>query len=274
MKLTIGMATYDDFDGLFFTIQAFRINHSVENVEFVVIDNNPDGPHGKDNRGFVENWVKGKYIPYREKKSTSSRNEIFKHATGDYTLCVDSHVVIEPNGIQNLMDYYTKNPDTKNLVQGPLWYDDLKNVSTHFKPEWRDIMYGTWATDKENYEKGEPFEIPMMGLGLFSCKTSNWVGFNDKFKGFGGEEGYIHEKFRQNGGKCICLPNLRWNHRFARPNGIPYPNNLEDRVWNYFVGGMELYKDKNHPFIQDAIACFSQKLPQPVIINILNNVAR
>lgn len=272
MKLTIGMATYDDYDGLFFTIQSIKMYQDIKDIEFVVIDNNPASSHGKNNKALVENWVKGKYVPYSEKKSTSCRNEIFKHASSDYTLCIDSHVLIEPNGINNLLDYYDKNPDTKNLVQGPLWYDDLKNVSTHFKPEWRDIMYGTWATDKENYDKGEPFEIPMMGLGLFSCKTSNWLGFNEKFRGFGGEEGYIHEKFRQNGGKCICLPNLKWNHRFNRPNGVPYPNILEDRIHNYFIGGMELYKDENHQFIQDTINHFSERVPKAIVLKILENV--
>jgi predicted glycosyltransferase involved in capsule biosynthesis len=268
MKLTVGMSTYDDYDGLFFSIQALRmyqLDFLKDNYEIIVIDNNPDSLHGKEVKSFVENWVKGKYIPYTEKKSTSSRNEIFKHAQGEYTLCLDSHVLFEQNGIKNLMYYYEKNPNTKNLIQGPLWYDDLANISTHFDPVWRDIMYGIWATNKEAYDKGEPFEIPMMGLGMFSCKTSEWQGFNEKFKGFGGEEGYIHEKFRRAGGKCICLPNLRWNHRFGRPNGVPYPNILEDRIWNYFVGWLEILKDPADPFFQTIIDAFKTKVPEPVI---------
>jgi len=271
MKLTIGMSTYDDFDGLFFSIQALRmyqLDFLKDSYEVIVIDNNPDSSHGKETKGFVENWVQGKYIPYIDKKSTSSRNEIFKHAQGEYTLCLDSHVMFEQNGIKNLIDYYDKNPNTKNLIQGPLWYDDLRNFSTHFDPVWREIMYGIWATNKEAYDKGEPFEIPMMGLGMFSCKTSEWQGFNEKFKGFGGEEGYIHEKFRRAGGKCICLPNLRWNHRFGRPNGVPYPNILEDRIWNYFVGWLEILKDPADPFFQTIIDAFKTKIPEPVIIQI------
>jgi hypothetical protein len=272
-QLTIGMATFDDYDGLFFTIQALRIYHDIP-FDIIVIDNNPDGTHGKSNKSFVENWTKGtgKYIPFTDKVSTSCRNEIFNHSKTEYTLCMDSHVMIEPNGLQNLMAYYKENPDTKNLVQGPLWYDDLTNCSTHFTPVWRDNMYGIWGTDKENLEKVLPFEIPMMGLGLFSCKTSEWQGFNEKFKGFGGEEGYIHEKFRMNGGKCICLPDLKWNHRFNRPNGIPYPNILEDRIWNYFVGWLEIYKDPEHPFIKEIIDHFSESMPKSSILSILEKV--
>ncbi len=271
--LTIGMATYDDFDGVFFTIQALRMFHLQgleDRVEFVIVDNNPTGKHSSDVKGLA-GWCKAKYIPFTSKTSTSTRNEVFKNATGKYTICLDSHVLIEAGGVRALLEYYEKNPDTKNLVQGPLWYDDLKSISTHFDPVWRDVMYGIWATDMVAYEKGEPFEIPMMGLGLFSCRTEIWPGFNDKFKGFGGEEGYIHEKIRRAGGKCICLPQLKWNHRFGRPNGVPYPNILEERVWNYCVGWLEILKDPSHPFIEELVKAFSGKLPEKIVRNVLKN---
>lgn len=263
-KLTIGMATYDDFDGVYFSIQALKLYQLKElegQVQIIVIDNNPDGKHGQQVKSFVEGWAKAKYIPFSDKKSTSVRNEIFKNASGEYTLCMDSHVMFEPNAITNLLKYYKENPNTKNLIQGPLWYDGLdSNMSTQFDPVWRSNMYGIWGTNKEALEKGEPFEIPMMGLGMFSCKTSEWQGFNENFRGFGGEEGYIHEKFRQAGGKCICLPNMKWIHRFGRPNGVPYPNVLEDRVWNYFVGWLEIYKDPEHQMIKDIYDHFKTSL--------------
>jgi hypothetical protein len=270
--LTIGMATYDDYDGVYFSVQALRLYQleGIEkDVEIIVIDNNPDSKHGKEVKSFVNNWAKGKYIPYTEKKSTSSRTQIFKNASGKYTLCMDSHVMFEKNAIKNLLSYYESNPDTKNLIQGPLWYDDIgENLSTQFDPVWRAQMYGIWASNKEAFKKNEPFEIPMMGLGMFSCKTSEWQGFNDNFKGFGGEEGYIHEKFRRAGGQCICLPNLKWIHRFGRPNGVPYPNILEDRLWNYFVGWLEILKDENHPFFQTIINEFKTRISEQVIDNI------
>ena len=48
-KLTIGMSTYDDYDGVFFTIQSLRMYHlhGMQNdIEFIVIDNNPESAHG------------------------------------------------------------------------------------------------------------------------------------------------------------------------------------------------------------------------------------
>lgn len=273
--LTIGMAVYDDYDGVFFSIQALRMYHercsNINQIEFVVVDNNPDSAFGKATASFVKNWAKGKYIPYTEKKSTTVRNLVFENSSADYTLCMDSHVLIEKGGIDALLAYYQKNPDTKDIITGPLLYDDLKNMSTHFEPVWRDHMYGIWGTNTADYNKGVPFEIPMQGLGLFSCKTSNWRGFNKNFRGFGGEEGYIHEKFRQAGGKAICIPQLKWNHRFGRPAGVKYPLALEDRVWNYFVGWLEIYKDPQHQMIQDIYNHFKDKLPAGRIDKIFNN---
>jgi hypothetical protein len=39
---------------------------------------------------------------------------------------------------------------------------------------------------------------------------------------------------------CFCLPFLRWVHRFARPNGVPYQLQLWDKVRNYVIGHQEL----------------------------------
>ncbi len=73
--LTIGMSTYDDFDGVYFTMQALRMYQDIckaNEVEFVVIDNNPDGAHGEATKKFVESWARdvSRYIPYTEKNSS------------------------------------------------------------------------------------------------------------------------------------------------------------------------------------------------------------
>lgn len=121
-------------------------------------------------------------------------------------------------------------------------------------------MYGVWNTNKQAMDTGKPFDIPMMGLGLFSCETKHWLGFNDAFKGFGGEEGYIHEKFRLHGGKTICLPQLAWIHRFGRPNGVKYRLSLEDRIWNYYIGWLELRKNPDDDMVVSITEHFKDKI--------------
>ena len=257
--LTIGMCNYDDFHGVWFSIQALKMYHQLVKdgeVELIVIDNNPKSKHAEAIKGLM-NWNKEiKYIPYDKKQSTSNRNLIFQNATGKYTISMDCHVLFPTGSLDALLKYYMKNPHCKDIVQGPMLYDDLKGCATHFKPTWGGDMYGQWARDDKGLETKQPFDIPMQGLGVFSCETENWLGFSKLFRGFGGEEGYIHEKFRLNGGRSICLPEFKWLHRFGRPDGVKYPLRLEDRIWNYFTGWMELKQTPKDPFIQDVYQNF------------------
>jgi glycosyltransferase involved in cell wall biosynthesis len=273
--LTIGMATYDDFDGVYFSVQALLAYHEIaksSDTEIIIIDNNPEGEHSKAITSLVNGWLRGKvkYIPFADKKSTATRNEIFKNASGKYCISMDCHVLFPPSALDSLISYYEANPNCKNLVQGPMLYDNHKGYATHFKPTWGGDMYGQWDKNEQAHDLGKPFEIPMMGLGVFSCETKNWLGFNPNFRGFGGEEGYIHEKFRDNGGKAICVPQFKWLHRFGRPNGVKYPLRLEDRIWNYFVGWLELKKDPDHPMIKEIYENFSQRIPKNSLDALLN----
>ncbi len=261
-KLTIGMATYDDYDGVYFTLQAIRLYHSevLGGVEFVVIDNNPDGPCGDALRD-LGNWIANyRYVAKGGISGTAIRDCVFQEALGRFVLCLDCHVLVSGGAVKRLIDYFDADPETGDLLQGPLIYDDLGGYSTHFAPQWRDGMYGTWESDPRGADPdAPPFEIPMQGLGLFACRRGAWPGFNPDFRGFGGEEGYIHEKFRQRGGRTLCLPFLRWVHRFARPLGTSYPVRWEDRVCNYLIGFREVGWDT-----APIVAHFRELLGEPL----------
>ena len=258
-KLTIGFPCYDDYDGIYFSAQALRMYHAeaLKQCELLIVDNNPTSDQGQATKKFAH--ARGiKYVPFSDSTGpANTKNKVFEEATTDYVLCADSHVLFETGSLDKLLSYYNSNPDTPDLLQGPLVYDCLQSISTHFKEGWSGGMYGTWATDERGKDPdGEPFEIPMQGMGLFSATRKKWLKFNKNFYGFGAEEGYIHEKYRQAGHQTLCLPFLRWVHRFDRPSGVPYPLNLEDRVRNYFIGFKELGKDP-----QEIIAHFEKEAP-------------
>lgn len=272
-SLTIGMAVYEDYDGVYFTIQSLRYYHQdadFSRIKFLVVDNCPDGKHSRAIKDLLEKPMSnGKYVCTDKIKGTAVRDFIFEEAETELVLCMDSHVLVEPGAIKALLQYYDDNPLSNDLLQGPLLYDDLHHISTHFKPEWRSGMYGTWSTDPRAEDKNaEPFDIPAQGLGLFSCRKQAWLGFNRRFSGFGGEEFYIHEKFRQAGRRALCLPFLRWMHRFDRPNGTQYRNVWEDRIRNYIIGWRELGLP-----IHDIIEHFSSIIGEDKVLNVLKAVA-
>jgi glycosyltransferase involved in cell wall biosynthesis len=242
VALTVGMATFRDFSGLYFTLQALRLYQDLEGVELLVVDN-----HGCDEtRALVEEWVGGTYVRATDRVGTAApRDLVFRHARGEAVLCLDSHVLLAPGVLARLKRYYREHPDSLDLLQGPLVFDDLETMASHFEPVRGTHLWGEWTLDpRADDPDGAPFDIGMQGLGLFSCRKEAWPGFHPGFRGFGGEEGYLHAKFRARGRRCLCLPWLRWVHRFPRPEGVPYPLRHTDQITNHLIAHRELGHDE------------------------------
>ena len=244
--LTIGMATCNDYDGCYFTIQAIQLYHPeiLSDVEFLIVDNNSSPRCAEALNAFEDSVPNFRYVTHRSRRGTASRDMVFREAAGDFVLCVDSHVYFPAGALARLMDYCRQNPDSIDLLQGPLLGDDCNPMAMCFRPVWSHAMYGVWALDERGDDvDAPPFEIPMQGLGAFACRREAWPGFNPRLAGFGGEEGYIHEKIRSAGGRNLCLPFLRWMHRFERPMGIRFSAGYEDRIRNYLLIHKELGLD-------------------------------
>jgi len=274
------MACFDDFDGVYFTVQALRAYHGADgqDVEIVVVDNHPGSKQGQATADFCSK-ARVVYHPYEGPPTTAgSRQKVFQLASAPVVCVLDCHILPRWGGfVQSVLDAVEVNP--RAIHQGPLWLDNLRSWHTHFKPEWREGMWGTWQTatlhpsgvivdlgiidskkiatpifggeplPADGWEAwslvsvetwAPPFEIPGQGLGMFACRKDVWPGFNPHFRGFGGEEMYIHAKARQLGIPTLCQPSLGWIHRFGRPNGVPYPNTWYDRCRNYVLGHREL----------------------------------
>lgn len=244
--LTVAMATYDDFDGVYFSLQAIRLYHPeiLDDVEFLVLDNHPAGPQAEALRE-LGNWIGSyTYWPYDRTQGTAVRDLLFRRGDSEFVLVMDSHVLFAPGALARLIGYLRQNRTASDLLQGPLLADDGATLSSYLEPVWREGMFGTWALDERALDPdAEPFEIPSQGLGVFVCRRAAWPGLNPRFAGFGGEEGYLHEKVRRAGGRTLCLPFLRWMHRFGRPGGAPYANRWSDRLRNYRIAARELGLD-------------------------------
>ncbi len=234
MKLTIGLPSYNNFTEVFYTVQALRMYHDLTDCEILVVDNFGDLE--------LERFIKAQgrsIVRYEKHLGTTgpagAKNAVFNLAKGEMVLCIDSHVLLHPGALKNI-------PITDDLIHGPLMYNDMLNYVCDFKPVWRGHMWGIWGDYSPTLPK-EPFEIWGCGMGCFLAKKSTWLGFPEKYKGFGSEEGVIHTKYRNAGRKVICLPSLIWLHQFDRK--IPYALNLMDRVVNYIIGFREVKLDLN-----------------------------
>ncbi len=300
--LTVGMATFLETAGAYFTIAGLRANHP--RVEIIVVDNAPLSDERTRDACLAAG---GRYFHKPNLMGTSApRDEVFRLSQTPWTMCVDAHVIFETGAIEALIAYAESHPDSLDIVQGPLVYDN-DTITTHWRPTTEPGLWGTWDTDARGIPDGmsrgsvtysgvgpqsrfveskkvyqDAFEIPMMGLGIFAMRTAAWPKFNELFRGFGGEEGYIHEVVRRRGGKALCLPALRWRHWFRdtdphkrrAPYRVfpPYTPQIDDHVWNLLIGHREvgidakdaIYRDFGHrlqPGAFDALVKASEVQP-------------
>src|SRR5262245_19305050 len=174
-RLTVGMACYDDFNGVYFTIQALRMYHAevMDDVELLVVDNHPEGPDGRAVRDFVTNWLpRARYVAAPGLVGTSApRDLVFRLAEGEAVLCLDCHVLLAPGAVRRLIAFYDAHPGCRDLLHGPLLHDDGSVAATHMEPVWSCEMLGVWGLDpRGEAADAPPFEIPMHGCGLMSCR--------------------------------------------------------------------------------------------------------
>ncbi|HEY6797781.1 MAG TPA: glycosyltransferase [Kineosporiaceae bacterium] len=243
-RLTIGMATYDDYDGVYFTASSLRMYHRevADQFDILVVDNHPQGA-GAHALKQLEAEVPGlRYFPVDDIQSPAVKDRVFREATSDWVLCLDSHVLLAPGAIARLLQFIEDHPQCPDLLQGPLLTPH--GYLPQQEPEWCREAFGRWSFEDAvpglPDPDSEPFEIEMQGMGLFACRRDAWPGFNPLFRGHGGEEGYIHAKFKALGRRTICLPFLAWQHRFTRPGGPPYRLTRGDRIRNFLIGWEEL----------------------------------
>lgn len=270
--LTIGMATFDDFDGVYFSVTSIMLYHPevLDQIEIVVVDNNPDSAHGIEVKKFCQSISQVRYIAAGEYKTTSIKERVAVEARGDYVLCIDCHVFMHRHSLRRLVDYFQADPDCTDLLHGPMVGENGKGKTTHMEARWNTGFFGVFDSDSRGESvDAAPFDIPGHGMAMFAFKRSAWPGYNLKFRGFGGEEGYISEKFRQAGGRVLCIPFLRWTHRFPRPGGTKYINRWEDRIRNYLIGWSELGVD-----LGEVVDHFSQYLGREMTAQVFGDFQR
>lgn len=281
--LTVGFSTRDDYHGAWMTVEGLLAYHDEWVDEIVVVDNSPQGSKHAEGKDSLSAHLKGlpkvRYVrAVGPESSCLYKERMFQEASGEFVMCCDSHVLFERGSLEALVGYWRANPDSRNIVTGPclakvgrvLGTNQALYESEGYKlPDnaevvngsiWRNGAAGIWMKDERGLDPANPpFVIQQQGTGCFSMRRAAWVGFHPSFTGHGGNETYLFEKVRQRGGQAVCIPALRWVHRFGRPDGIPYHVNWQERVQNYLTGFREL---RRFDLVEAAEQHFARVCPQ------------
>jgi hypothetical protein len=252
MRLSICIAVRDDYAGLWATVRDIPRSHpEVSDIEIVVADNNPDSPQGQDCANTMRCLPKelhAKYIPAKDAPGCSlAKQRAIDAATGDFVVLMDAHVFLAPGSLGKLCDVFREIPNTNDLYGGPLVMtgdickagqeQPIKNITTHLIEVWRGGDLGTWDHDPRGESiDNEPFEIPASNTGMLAFRRKAFAGFHPDFRGFGTEAFYLARMTRKKGGRNVCLPFLRWEHRFWAKVRPLKPPRIWDRLRNYTLG--------------------------------------
>jgi hypothetical protein len=272
MKFTIAMACYDDFDGVYFTVQALRAYHDTSGMEFLVLDNHPDSEHGKRLRSYAPR-AGMKYVPVTDRVSSWVKYDAILHASGDVVIGMDSHVLLMPGAVEKLKGWWLAHDGSRDLLTGPIIYDEMTHGSAHLKPEWNGHDFGVWSEIVLFGMGGEPQPVPMQGMGFWSVWRTAWPGVPRGMRGFGAEEWCMAERIRQHGGQVLSHPAIGWNHRFAWPKRA-FPLSLDDKVRNYYRGWMSVYQRLDHPRMQEMTAHWQKQMPPEKLHALIKEVCQ
>jgi hypothetical protein len=116
------MATYDDYDGVYFSVQAIRLYHPevTDCTEILVLDNHPSGPCAKPLKDLERQVAGYRYVPYERIHGNWVRDLLFREANAEFVLCMDSHVLFRPGALARLVEYLEAPARTLGPVARPV----------------------------------------------------------------------------------------------------------------------------------------------------------
>jgi hypothetical protein len=234
-RLTIGMAAFQDFGPTAMTLQALRARGDFDpaTMDLLVVDN-----FGDDRLRALCAATRVRYVRWTEVQgSAPAKGRVFAESQSEWTFCIDPHIILTiPDALSRFLRWADAHPGDDSLLHGPLAYDGYDSGADRLTGETfgLDGVWGQWGGSLPSVD-AEPHEIPKMGMGLFGCRTAAWIPFASGLRGFGGEEGILHGKWRNRGRAVRCLPFMRWWHLF-RKEPAPYQPQEHDKIRNTVIG--------------------------------------
>ena len=102
----MGMATFDDFDGVWFTVQAIAMYHPevAADLWFVILDNHRRERRPPISRAWTRRVPGLRYVPFRGYSLDCGPGPDLPGGGRRRGVCLDSHVLVKPGGLAAVLD--------------------------------------------------------------------------------------------------------------------------------------------------------------------------
>lgn len=179
MKLSIVLPVYRDYGGVWAAVFERLVAELFKNPDdriihqIIVVNNDPEGPDDKLVTSLAGSGPKDMVKVVRcDKPGTAQAKEAgIQAATGDVVVVMDSHVIPAPGCLESVLIYFQDPSQSRDLLQGPLLYQNFQTMQTHFDSRWRGQMLGTWGLAWEDPEDGETFSLYDVKDGTMVAKS-------------------------------------------------------------------------------------------------------
>ena len=198
---------------LWFTLQGLMHAGFNEHVEILVVDNEPSA----DVREVCEYFSRPclRYVEAGEIKGVNYPRSVgASQARGEWLLVLDSHVLMQPGSWAQIRDRIESGAyPPRALIHfgvsfgAPLvWGAYRLTFDTNFWGTWHHLV----PADAQ-----QPYPIAATGNWAFLTRLSDWQlcgGFNEEFRGYGGDEIYLQLKYWRAGGQVLLDPLVCGSH--------------------------------------------------------------
>ena len=179
---------------------------ALDRISFLVLDNHPEGPDAEHLKGLDDAFPDLRYVPFRGFRSRrcATSSSVKRTPTSSCAWTATFFCAQGPGLPSSIGSTETAklrpNPGAvpgrrsrrslRHSLRSDMGRGDVRAVGKRrawIRPQRRTVR------DRDE------------GLGVFACRREAWPGLTPLFRGFGGEEGYLQQKFRRAGGRVYAI---------------------------------------------------------------------
>ena len=198
---------------LWFTLQGLLNAGLEDGIEVVVVDNDPSD-HVRD---VCESFGRSclRYVEAGEVKGVNYPRSVgASEARGEWLMMLDSHVLMRPGSFALMRERILEGAyPEKSLIHFGVSFGSPE-VWGAYRLTLHTNFWGTWHHLVEPNALN-PYPIGATGNWAFLTRISDWNvmgGFNEAFRGYGGDEIYLQLKYWRSGGQVLLDPQVSGSH--------------------------------------------------------------